>query len=184
MGEFIDRALLNQLFVKALAAIIVAIVLEVVGLILMKVLERGLRASLSCHEGRNMQWRIVRRRRLVGLPRLLIRGSLMLLAIFIALQIFDLPIMPFAAWLAITSLSIVLTFRRMIENALACYMLMLEDAIGVGDKVRMGNCWVTVESVGWFATRMRDEDGLMHTVMNAYLMQLIRAPDDRERGAD
>ncbi|MCX7776639.1 MAG: mechanosensitive ion channel family protein [Armatimonadetes bacterium] len=177
MQGLIDKAAVNEFLLKAIAAISVAIALEAFGLLLVKLIERALKGSLHSRDGRDRKWQIIRRKRLLALPQLLIRGSLLLLAIFIALEIFDLPIMPFAVWVAITSLVAVLVLRRLFENAVACYMLMLEDAVGIGDKLRLGNCWATVEHVGWFATRLRDENGLTRTVMNSSLMELIRTAE-------
>lgn len=181
MDALIDRAVVSEFLLKALAAILVGVALEAVSLILGKLIERMLRASLRHRDGQDRQWYIIRRRRLLAFPQWFIRGSLLLLSIFIALEIFDLPILPFAAWLAVVSLVSVLALRRLIENATACYILMLEDAIGIGDKVRIGNCWATVERIGWFATMLKDEDGLTHTVMNSFLVQLIRITD-KEQG--
>ncbi|MFA4029007.1 MAG: hypothetical protein GDYSWBUE_001589 [Candidatus Fervidibacterota bacterium] len=177
MGELVDRAAVNEFLLKALAAVLIGIALEAIGLLLGKLIERMLKGSLGYREARDKQWYVIRRRRLLLLPQWFIRCSLMLLAIFIALEIFDLPILPFTAWLAVTSLTAVLALRRLIENAIACYILMLEDVIGVGDRVRMGNCWATVEHIGWFVTKLRDDDGLTHTVMNSFLVQLMRAAD-------
>jgi len=170
---------MNQFFARALAAIVVAIVLEACGLVFCKWLERSLSHTLSQRHGQNMHWYAIRRRRLLKPPQAFIRLSLALLAIFIALEIFDLPILPFAIWLLAVMFLLVLACRRLIENALACYIMMFEDIIGVGDKVRMGNCWATVEHIGWFATRLKDEEGFVHTIMNASLMQLVRGVDSK-----
>jgi small-conductance mechanosensitive channel len=173
-----DLAFMNQFFVRALSAIAVAIALEACGLVFCKWLERSLSHTLSQRHGQNMHWYAIRRRRLLKPPQLLIRLSLALLAVFIALEIFDLPILPFAIWLLAVLFLFVLACRRLIENALACYIMMFEDIIGIGDKVRIGNCWATVEHIGWFATRLRDEEGFTHTIMNASLMQLVRSAGD------
>lgn len=184
MDALINRAAANEFLLKALAAILVGVALEAVGLILGKLIERILRASLRYRDGQDRQWHIIRRRRLLAFPQWFIRSSLMLLSIFIALEIFDLPVLPFAAWLAVVSLVAVLALRRLIENATACYILMLEDAIGVGDKIRIGNCWATVERIGWFATALKDENGLTHMVMNSFLVQLMRASDETQGKAN
>ena len=172
---------LNQFLARAFAAIVVAIILELVTLWINWWLARQLQPALRWREGRNREWHNIRRARLLKCPQYIVRVSLALLALLIALQIFGLPLLPVVAWIIIIVIVIGLLLRSPIDNAVACYMLMLDDAINVGDRVRINSKWMIVERIGWFTTHLRDDDGAAYILTNSSLKQIVRTRDTQHK---
>lgn len=95
-----------------------------------------------------------------------------LVAVFMILQALGVNIMPALASAGIGGLAIGFGAQSLVKDIIAGIFLMLEDQLGVGDNVDIGDLNGTVLSLGLRATRIQDAGGEIWYVRNGEISKL------------
>lgn len=95
-----------------------------------------------------------------------------LVAIFMILQVLGLNIMPALASAGIGGIALGFGAQSLIKDIISGVFLMLEDQLGVGDYIDVGEVSGTVLSLALRATRIRDDKGEIWYIRNGEIVTL------------
>jgi MscS family membrane protein len=106
------------------------------------------------------------------LLRLLRRGvdlAVIVAGLFATLRFFAVDATPALAGLGVGGIAVALAAQKTLENVIAGVSLILDEAIAVGDFLKMGNTLGTVDHIGLRSTRLRTLDRTIVTVPNGQI---------------
>lgn len=157
---------LSNLVLKGAYVLCIALVFEFIAFMVLRRLDRWVAPLLSHDVGREHSWRVRRRATLRQMPRSLVRALVYGVALILVFDVFGVPVLPLS--LAVGSLAAITgaALLPILRDVAQGYTLLAEDAIAVGDVIRMGNFVGTVERFTLRSITMRDKDNHLTTLAN------------------
>ena len=94
------------------------------------------------------------------------------LALIMIMQLLGIPVAAVLASAGIVGAAIAFGAQNIIKDVISGFLMVLEDQLGVGDKVDLGLAVGTVEAVGVRITTLRDDDGVIWFVRNGEILRV------------
>ena len=107
-----------------------------------------------------------------GVVRGVLAVIIWLTALFLALDLFGVPLQPLLAGAGVVSVVIGFGAQQLVRDVLAGIAMLIEDQYGVGDWIEVEGRFGEVERVGLRSTAFRDVDGVLHHVLNGYMQRI------------
>jgi small-conductance mechanosensitive channel len=128
--------------------------------------------------------RIVQRTRTMGtVLDNFVTWTVAALALIFILQTLGLPVAAVLASAGIVGAALAFGAQSIIKDVLSGFLMVLEDQLGVGDKVDVGLATGTVEAVGVRITTLRDDNGVMWFVRNGEILRVGNFSYEATKGA-
>ncbi len=157
---FFRRVWLSGFPIQLVRAICVAAVFELLVYLINRWVRRRLGPVLLRDVEDAPAARVKRRRMLVAIPSLLVRGTLYVIALLMILRIFGLrtsaELIPIAFALIVIGL---VAGRHLLQDAMAGYLILCDHVYNEGDEVTLGEVRGRVEEITLRRTRLRTADG-------------------------
>lgn len=171
---YINRVWGSTLPNRLMWAILVAVVFEVLVWLLSKRLRRAYAPLLHRDMLLDATDRVKRRKIMLGLPLLLLRGLLYTVAIAIIVRYLGFNTGAEIVPLLIAFAAVVtVVFWQVLANAAAGYFLVYDDLYATGDRVTIGEHNGVVTDVGLRQTRLRGNDGREIIIANSTIKSVI-----------
>lgn len=155
-------------------AIAVAVIFELLVWLLSKRVRRAYAPLLHRDMLLDATERVKRRRIVLGLPLLLLRGLLYTVALIIILRYLGFNTSAELVPLLITLAAVVaVAFWQVLANATAGYFLMYDDLYATGDRITIGEHNGVVTDTGLRYTRLRGSDGREIIIANGTIKSVI-----------
>jgi small conductance mechanosensitive channel len=104
-------------------------------------------------------------------------------ALIIIMQLLGIPIAAVLASAGIIGAALAFGAQNIIKDVISGFLMVLEDQLGVGDKVDLGLAVGTVEAVGVRITTLRDEHGVIWFVRNGEILRVGNFSYEATKGA-
>jgi small-conductance mechanosensitive channel len=104
-------------------------------------------------------------------------------AFVMVLDVFGINIAPLLTGAGIVGVMLAFGAQTIIKDFISGAYLVLEDQIGVGDEVTMGDTSGTVELIGLRVTRLRGDDGAVWYIRNGEVVRVGNRSQGKEAGA-
>ncbi len=171
---FFRRVWLSGFPIQLVRAICVAAVFELLVYLINRWVRRRLGPVLLRDVEDAPAARVKRRRMLVAVPSLLVRGTLYVIALLMILRIFGLrtsaELIPIAFALIVIGL---VAARHQLQDAMAGYLILCDHIYNEGDEVTLGEVRGRVEEITLRRTRLRTDDGEQITVPHRQVSTVI-----------
>jgi small conductance mechanosensitive channel len=105
------------------------------------------------------------------------------LALIIIMQLLGIPVAAVLASAGIIGAALAFGAQNIIKDVLSGFLMVLEDQLGVGDKVDLGLAVGTVEAVGVRITTLRDDAGVIWFVRNGEILRVGNFSYEATKGA-
>lgn len=157
---------LSNLILKGAYVLCIALVFEFIAFIALRRVDKWISPLLSNDAGREHSWRARRRVTLRQTPRSLVRTLVYGVALILVFDVFGVPVLPLS--LAVGSLAAITgaALLPILRDIAQGYTLLAEDALAVGDVIRIGTFVGTVERFTLRAITLRDKEGQLTTLAN------------------
>jgi MscS family membrane protein len=109
---------------------------------------------------------------LARLGRRLLDGLVILFGIIIALRHFGVDPTPLVAGLGVGGIAVALAAQKTLENVIAGASLIMDQAVRVGDALKVGDITGTVDYIGLRSTRIRTADRTIVSVPNGQIANM------------
>ncbi len=93
-------------------------------------------------------------------------------ALILIMQVLGIPLAAVLASAGIVGAALAFGAQNIIKDVISGFLMVLEDQLGVGDKVDLGLAVGTVEAVGVRITTLRDDDGVIWFVRNGEILRV------------
>ena len=174
LSTYVNRVWGSTLPNRLAWAIAVAVVFELLVWLLSRRLRRAYAPVLHRDMLLDATDRVRRRKVILGLPLLLLRGLLYTAAFIIILRYLGFSTNAELLPLLITLVAFVaVAFWQVLANAAAGYFLMYDDVYGTGDRVTIGEHNGVVTEVGLRHTRLRGSDGREIIIANSTIKSVV-----------
>ena len=118
---------------------------------------------------------------LVRLGRWMVDGLLILAGLIAVIRLYGIDPTPALAGLGVGGIAVALAAQKTLENVIAGTSLILDQAVRVGDVLKMGNVTGTVDHIGLRSTRLRTLDRTVVSVPNSQIanasLEILSARD-------
>lgn len=104
-------------------------------------------------------------------------------ALIIIMQLLGIPLAAVLASAGIVGAALAFGAQNIIKDVISGFLMVLEDQLGVGDKVDLGLAVGTVESVGVRITTLRDDNGVIWFVRNGEILRVGNYSYESTKGA-
>jgi small conductance mechanosensitive channel len=155
-------------------AIAVALIIELLVWLLGKRLRKAFAPLLQRDMILDATERVKRRRVILGLPLLLMRGVLYTIALLVILRYLGFNTATELVPLLITLVAVsAVVFWQVLRDAAGGYFIMYDDLYATGDRVTIGQQVGTVMDVGLRYTRLRGADGREIMIANGGVREVV-----------
>ncbi|NLO06317.1 MAG: mechanosensitive ion channel [candidate division WS1 bacterium] len=158
--EFMREVWGGSLPVQLVRAILVAAIFELLVFLVNRSIRARTATALRLDAGREPNERMRRRRIVQGLPMMLTRGVLYVVAFLMILRIFGVQtsaeVLPVLILLVVSALVVA---RRALRDAMEGWLIHWDDLYAVGDRVTIGEHRGTVTGMSLRSTWLRTRDG-------------------------
>ncbi len=118
---------------------------------------------------------------LLRLGRRMVDGLLILVGLIAVIRLYGIDPTPALAGLGVGGIAVALAAQKTLENVIAGTSLILDQAVRVGDVLKMGNVTGTVDHIGLRSTRLRTLDRTVVSVPNSQIanasLEILSARD-------
>lgn len=94
------------------------------------------------------------------------------IAVLVVLGLFHIDLAPLLAGAGVAGLAVGLGAQSLVRDAIAGFLILLEDQCGVGDEVDLGHAVGIVESLTLRSTTVRSADGTVWTIPNGAIARI------------
>ena len=106
---------------------------------------------------------------LLRLARRIVDGVLLVAGLIAVIRLYGIDPTPALAGLGVGGIAVALAAQKTLENVIAGTSLILDQAVRVGDVLKMGNVTGTVDHIGLRSTRLRTPDRTVVSVPNSQI---------------
>lgn len=117
-----------------------------------------------------------------GLVTSIVTFLIAAIAFLMVLDVLEINIAPLLTGAGILGVTLAFGAQAIIKDFVAGAYMVLEDQIGVGDEVTMGDTTGVVELVGLRVTRLRGDDGAVWYIRNGEVVRVGNRSQGREAG--
>lgn len=117
-----------------------------------------------------------------GLVTSIVTSLIVAIAFLMVLDVLEINIAPLLTGAGIVGVLLAFGAQTIIKDFVAGAYLVLEDQVGVGDEVTMGDTVGVVELVGLRVTRLRGNDGAVWYIRNGEVVRVGNRSQGREAG--
>lgn len=117
-----------------------------------------------------------------GLVTSIVTSLIVAIAFLMVLDVLEINIAPLLTGAGIIGVLLAFGAQTIIKDFVAGAYLVLEDQVGVGDEVTMGDTVGVVELVGLRVTRLRGNDGAVWYIRNGEVVRVGNRSQGREAG--
>jgi len=167
--QFLSLSQWHTLAMKAVRVLEVAFVFELLVFLTSRWVERRLQPLLRLDADCEPAWRIRRREKLRKGCRGVVRAVYYFIALFLILDIFGIRLEPVLWSTALLAVVAVTAGRHLLTDIVSGFVLLAENQLAPGDEVECGTVSGVVEEFTLRSTRIRGEDGRLHSVANRLL---------------
>jgi len=118
---------------------------------------------------------------LLRVGRRMVDGLLILAGLIAVIRLYGIDPTPALAGLGVGGIAVALAAQKTLENVIAGTSLILDQAVRVGDVLKMGNVTGTVDHIGLRSTRLRTLDRTVVSVPNSQIanasLEILSARD-------
>lgn len=129
---------------------------------------------INLDQGRDPKWRATRRATLRGVPKIVSRTTLYVVALILVFEVFGVPVLPLSlavgAVAALFGAALLPTLRDYAQG----YSLLSEDSVAPGDVVEINGHRGRVEKWTLRGTWLRDEAGHLHVLSNRNVQAVVQ----------
>ena len=178
---FFRRIWMSGLTNQLVRAILIAAVFELLVWLINRWIQRTLGPVLVRDVGADPSARVRRRRLLLGVPTLLVRAVLYLIALLMILRVFgldtDAELLPVG--IALVALALV-AGHAALRDVLSGYLILYDHLYAEGDEIVLGDTEGIVDQIALRATRLRTADGELISIPHRQVGVVV----NRSRGKE